>query len=282
MSIPISESIIKSFKPSKTFRYHENNAPITSLDFDDSGQFLISSGIDESMQLYDASKGKHLKSVLSKKYGVHLARFTHHDKSIIYASTKGNDNTIRYLSLHDNSFIRYFRAHKLQVLGLEMSPLEDVFLSTALDDSVRLWDLRSNTCQGYMACKSPSLIAFDPSGVVFAVASNVTKEVGLYDVKNFEKEPFAVFSNAEFTNGDHMWSKIEFSNDGKHLVITSTSLGSSHLDHYVLDAFEGTLKGKLTGATRFSPRKFPDTGSTTISPDGRFVYGGAYFFYCFL
>lgn len=34
-----------------------------------------------------------------------------------------------------------------RVVALEMSPLDDQFLSAAMDDTVRLWDLRSSACQ---------------------------------------------------------------------------------------------------------------------------------------
>lgn len=76
---------------------------------------------------------RHVKQLYSKKYGVHLARFTHKSSTIIYASTKGNgaqfrlvyfrrmlklivpvnrSDDIRYLSLHDNNYLRYFKGHK--------------------------------------------------------------------------------------------------------------------------------------------------------------------------
>ena len=34
------------------------------------------------------SRNRHSKTLYSKKYGVHLARFTHHSQNVIYASTK--------------------------------------------------------------------------------------------------------------------------------------------------------------------------------------------------
>lgn len=48
-----------SFKPAKVFKGH--NAPqcsFTSLDFDDRGDWLITAGEDESMQLFDVRTGK--------------------------------------------------------------------------------------------------------------------------------------------------------------------------------------------------------------------------------
>ena len=34
------------------------------------------------------NKSRHVKTLYSKKYGVHLARFTHRSSAIVYASTK--------------------------------------------------------------------------------------------------------------------------------------------------------------------------------------------------
>ena len=61
---------------------------MTSLDFDDQGDVLIGAGNDDSMHVYDVKEGKFNKSVASKKYGVHLARFTHHSRQVLHASTK--------------------------------------------------------------------------------------------------------------------------------------------------------------------------------------------------
>ena len=84
--------------------------------------------------------------VYSKKYGVGLVRFTHHPANVLCSSTKG-DPTIRYLALHDNAYLRYFTGHRRPVCAMEMSPLGDVFVSGAEDDTVRLWDLRSPNCE---------------------------------------------------------------------------------------------------------------------------------------
>lgn len=61
---------------------------VTSLDFDDQGDYLVASGDDEMIQVFDVKEGKSTKTVPSKKYGVHLARFTHHSRQILHASTK--------------------------------------------------------------------------------------------------------------------------------------------------------------------------------------------------
>lgn len=50
----------------------------------------MTSESDETIQIYNVKEGRHDKTLLSKKYGVKLARFTHASSSIIYASTKQN------------------------------------------------------------------------------------------------------------------------------------------------------------------------------------------------
>lgn len=56
-------------------------------------------------------------------------------------------DTIRYLSLHDNKYLRYFKGHKSRVTSLCMSPEDDTFMSASEDKTVRLWDLRSTNAQ---------------------------------------------------------------------------------------------------------------------------------------
>jgi len=97
---PINGQLLGSLKPSKRFS-SKHGTRITSVDFDDTGEWCVTAGDDETIQLYDCKRGKypphlfacidrcrHSKTLYSKKYGVHLARFTHHSQNVIYASTK--------------------------------------------------------------------------------------------------------------------------------------------------------------------------------------------------
>lgn len=53
----------------------------------------MTSESDEAIQIYKIREGRHDKQLLSKKYGVKLAKFTRNSSSIIYASTKQNGTT---------------------------------------------------------------------------------------------------------------------------------------------------------------------------------------------
>lgn len=63
---------------------------ILSLDYDDPGELLMTSESDDTIQIYKVREGRHDKQLLSKKYGVKLAKFTHTSSSVVYASTKVN------------------------------------------------------------------------------------------------------------------------------------------------------------------------------------------------
>jgi COMPASS component SWD2 len=287
------QDIVTTFRPCRLFKAPPPSV-YTSIDFDDSGEFLLLSRSDDTVQLFNTKAGQHAKELRSQKYGSTLARFTHHSTSIIYASTQYNDD-IRYLSMHDNSYIRYFKGHTARVTSLSLSPGSDQFMSASMDNTVKLWDCRSPNAQGQLNFNGPWLTAYDPSASVIAIASPGSQMIALYDLRNYDKVPFATFdlekTEEQFTaNGQKPgegWLGLEFANNGKHLLVSTNGPG-----HYVLDAFSGDLAHYLsrpTGADYSHCAPGEDLaavkkveGSTPsyvqscacFSPDGRYVVGG--------
>ncbi|KAG7662339.1 SWD2 [[Candida] subhashii] len=283
----ITEKLLASCRPTKLFDYHQG-ASITSLDFDDSGQYLISAGIDKSIQLYDCHKGIHYKDIQSQKYGCHSARFTHLDLNCLYASTPNNpqenDNAIRYLALSNNQYIRYFKGHKEQVSSIEVNPIHNTFLSSSFDGTVKHWDLKSSSSIGNIDIGQNSIIGFDPHGIIFAIGkypdeNSTIGSIGLYDLKTFDKGPFLQVSIP--VSKGQIWNKLEFSNNGKLLLISTESS-----EHYILDAFSGKVLARIqldkqspshnhTQPKNWMSFKYPYTGSCTFSPCGKFVLIGS-------
>ncbi|KAG7280552.1 hypothetical protein CRUP_028278 [Coryphaenoides rupestris] len=136
----LTDNVLRSFRVAKVFR--ENSDKINCFDFSSNGETIISSSDDDSLVLYDCQEGKPKRTLYSKKYGVDLIRYTHAANTVVYSSNK-IDDTIRYLSLHDNKYIRYFPGHNKRVTSLSMSPVDDTFISGSLDKTIRLWDLRA-------------------------------------------------------------------------------------------------------------------------------------------
>ncbi|CAG8512877.1 3571_t:CDS:2 [Acaulospora morrowiae] len=267
------------FKAAKNF--YENLQPITSADFDDSGELCVTASADDSINVYNCLQGRHKKLLWSKKYGIHITRFTHLSTNILYASTKENDS-LRYLSLHMNKFIRYFEGHQNRVVSLEISPSSDMFISGSINEGVRLWDLRQFNDIGFINNQTGRpCVAFDPTGVVFAVClQSLDSSVRLYDVRKFDKAPFATFHLIDnyMTPAVYPkipvfpeWTGIKFSNDGDKILITT-----SGDVHYIIDAYDGEIKRRLVGQVGLNNASaFLGGEETCFTPDGRYVIAGS-------
>lgn len=258
----LTDKVVQAFKPAKIFR--DNTDRINHIDYSESGDTLITSSVDDSILIYNCLDGKQKKTWNSKKYGVAFIQFTRVPKTVIHTSTK-IDDTIRYLSLHDNKYIRYFSGHTGSVVSLHMSPVDDSFISGSMDRTIRLWDLRSNDCQGLMHVSGRPVTSFDPEGLIFAAGVD-SEIIRLYDLRTFDRGPFASFNIPQTDSGIKL-TGIKFSNDGKKFIV-STTTGSVHL----LDAFQGSLLHTFSGLSNGVPNM---QLKASFSPDSQYVLSGS-------
>uniref|UniRef100_A0A6M2EDJ7 Uncharacterized protein n=1 Tax=Populus davidiana TaxID=266767 RepID=A0A6M2EDJ7_9ROSI len=244
--------------------FSEFGGKINSIDFHRKDDLLVTASEDDSVRLYDIASAKLLKTTFHKKHGADRICFTHHPSSVICSSTynlDSNGESLRYLSMYDNRCLRYFKGHKERVVSLCMSPINDSFMSGSLDHSVRIWDLRVNACQGILRLRGRPTVAYDQQGLVFAVAME-GGAIKLFDSRSYDKGPFDTF----LVGGDTAEvCDIKFSNDGKSMLLTTTSNNI-----YVLDAYGGE---KRCG---FSLEPSPNTKiEATFTPDGQYVVSGS-------
>ena len=183
--------------------------------------------------------------------------------------------------------------------SLSLCPGSDTFVSTSLDDTVRLWNLSSANAHGRLNLATPTLAAYDPSATVLAIGSPSTSSILLYDLRHFDRAPFATFDLKTLDSKQHIamhgaahprdWTRLEFSNDGKHLLLGTNSTAG----HILLDAFDGSLVGFLMRAPQYLPlslskqrpapypaqpagtRVVPGQGDVCFSADGRYVIGAS-------
>ena len=144
-----------------------------------------------------------------------------------------------------------------------MSPVDDTFITGSLDESVRLWDLRSPSCLGIMHVQGKPVVSFDPEGLVFAVGVG-SEAVKLYDLRSYDKGPFATFKMPRETKCE--WTGLRFSPHGKFILL-ATNGGVMRL----LDAFDGHPMQTFAG--HLNNRGVPIEGGFT--PDSRFVISGS-------
>jgi COMPASS component SWD2 len=99
----------------------------------------------------------------------------------------------------------------------------------------------------------------------------------LYDLRNYDKEPFSIFSISDDTYLQNLsypprmpeFSKLEFSNDGKSILI-----GTTGGVHYILDAFGGSIKSRLIDHQASNVSGL-SSGNVCFTPDGRYVISGS-------
>jgi WD40 repeat protein len=97
------------------------------------------------------------------KHGpVGLCRYTHHVNAVLLTSrgSEGDENSneigmdcddrnvaayhdIRYYSVYDNTYLRFFRGHTDEVTSLSMCPADDHFVSGSRDRTIRMWNLKA-------------------------------------------------------------------------------------------------------------------------------------------
>ncbi|KAH7726189.1 hypothetical protein AAVH_05988 [Aphelenchoides avenae] len=243
--------------------FEDNTDKINNIVFSSDGTLMATSSKDDSIRIYKCAHGTKAGSVSSNKYGADLVHFDQSKENVLHASSK-RDETVRYLSLNGNKYIRYFMGHTKKVVTLAMAPQDDIFLTGSMDKSVRLWDLRVNNCQGIMQVPSTRPIAaFDPQGLVFAAAVN-TELVKLYDLRSYDKGPFATFKVDAERDGE--WTGMRFSPNGKSILLMTDR------DYMlVIDAFNGSVIHKLIGHQ--NEGKVPLNAD--FSPDAKYVFCGS-------
>ncbi|CAM9697235.1 unnamed protein product, partial [Phaeothamnion confervicola] len=163
-------------------------SPIRSMDFHESGQLLVTANEENSISVINMVEGRLKKTIHCQKYGAGIVRYTHHNQSVLVTSTVGNDHAVRYLSLYDNAFLRFYRGHTDKVVSLAMSPVDDRFLTGSADGTVRLWELSQSASVGLLRFppgSSAPQVAYDPQGLVFVATAAVGESnlVKLYDAR---------------------------------------------------------------------------------------------------
>ena len=221
---------------------------------------------DQSMLFLNTGHGIKCQSL--KRYGpVGICRFTHH-KYAVLLTTRGNDegndqiltsssstvsltalsssyHDVRYYSIYDNSYLRFFRGHTDEIVSLSMCPADDHFITSSRDHTVKVWNLKSSVPVGNLVfpeSASAPFAAYDPSGKEFAVmyTEQNTHFIRMYDMCNYVKGPFTSFSYsqsavAEFLNSNCGTSDLSGSNSGNILARAAwRNLSFSSDSQYIL------------------------------------------------
>ena len=194
------------------------------------------------------------------------------------------DHALRYHSLHDNTYLRYFVGHTGQVVNVSMSAKTDQFLSASVDKTIRLWDLRTNQCNGAVRCATTPAVAYDMQGLIFAAAT-ADGEVKLYDSRGYDKGPFntiqigGVGGVVDPTTGKlPRVTCAKFSDDGNDLMCVA---GGNVYIHSAFAPFAEVMRinvGSETGGSAGGKHFGQEGGGVDLdacwTPDGQYVLSG--------
>lgn len=111
---------------------------IESLDFHREGRFLVSADSAAEVILVDALEGKVRKRIRCEAYPIGIVRFTHHDQTVLCTSRGCSSggaaaHDVRYLSLYDNTYLRFFHGHTDEVVSMAVCPSDDHFVTGSKD-----------------------------------------------------------------------------------------------------------------------------------------------------
>ncbi|ETV68313.1 hypothetical protein, variant 1 [Aphanomyces astaci] len=281
MALVLSDAVVQSYGIARVFP-GEEDVLTTSVDFHRTGGYCATARRGVVSHI-NCTTGMLNKNIHTKQYGAEIVRFTHHPDCMIWSSQNDfDDHAIRYHSVYDNKFLRYFSGHTKKVTSLMMHPTADEFLTASMDSTFRMWDIRVKTATGLLNCGENNTAisaAYDSDGLVFGVYTGDSL-VRMYDARNYNDGPFAKFSlheeSIELALRPLLQSRqfkakldvhaIQFSPDQQHILL-NTNAGLL----VQLDAFEGKLTRIFASHSNSTGKKL----GASYSPDGAYIACGA-------
>jgi COMPASS component SWD2 len=214
-----------------------------------------------SLTLIDCLTGEAKKKIFTKTHGNENVVFTHHEYCVIVSSNKTN-NDIRYLSMYDNRYLRFFKGHQTQVTSIAMSPVDDYFLSSSTDGLVCLWSLASPSPVAKLTLPENAIhpkVAYTNDGLIFGVMAKHISDgsncIRLFDAISYDKGPFLQLKLSRDTltsvlaaSGPLMdpsqvrrfasspWQSFTFSSDGMRALVSTACGLLLSLDAYNSEA----------------------------------------------
>lgn len=73
-----------------------------------------------------------------------MAKHSTEQTVLISSDADGADHHVRYLSLYDNRFLRFYKGHTEKVVSIAMSPTDDHFMTGSEDRRVKLEHISSS------------------------------------------------------------------------------------------------------------------------------------------
>mmetsp|Transcript_39678 Transcript_39678/g.40288 ORF Transcript_39678/g.40288 Transcript_39678/m.40288 type:complete len:297 (-) Transcript_39678:811-1701(-) len=243
----------------------KTRSPVTDLSFHEDCEHLYIASNDSLLLVNTQSPdpATTTPALRAETHGVRRVEPTHHPLSVLTtgfgSSAPGSSgvagvgvtaapgalhsrHAVNYWSLHDNKILRTFRGHTGEISNLSMNPVDDTFLSSSADGTVRLWNLQQPGCLAKLEMPAAgvggvgggvtdaSYAAFYSTGLVFGItaACEDGNRIHLYDARKYSSGAFALVGTSgvtavtrlkEMSSAD--WTSLQFNASGNRLLVTT-------------------------------------------------------------
>jgi tRNA-Thr(GGU) m(6)t(6)A37 methyltransferase TsaA len=99
----------------------------------------IALGLKNSIEILELTSYEISNKIPLEEDGIFNLSFLNHNKNLAYSN---KDNNIKILALETNTVIRTFTGHLDKVLHLTSNPQDTYLISTSLDNTIKLWDIK--------------------------------------------------------------------------------------------------------------------------------------------
>jgi len=227
----------------------------------------------KTIQLWDATTGKHHKSLTGHKETIYSVNISPDGTTIASSS---NDKTIRLWNPNTGKVRKIMRGYRNPVNKLWFNPDGHILATVDTDHNIRLWDTASGkyliTLNGLTDPVKTMVFSSDRK-ILTSVGSDNISEVWEFHVWDINTGKLKQKISVSPTNGHRASfnSKVLFSPDGQTLAITLSDTSSDYSKRsYIIvlwDVQTGKIQDTLSGHT-------DDITSITFSPDGNTLASG--------
>lgn len=210
-----------------------HGSPLHALAFAPSGEYIVTSGSDGVVKLWDGRTGVLRARFLGHAGSVDGLGFSPNSQHVISA---GSDRTVRLWDVHTEQNIAVLRGHSSAIYCASFAPSGAEAVTASYDKTARIWDVRSGTpmaiLQGHT--RAISSAAFSPDGTRI-VTGSFDYTARLWRWPGGE-------SIAVMTGHRHLINDVAFSPDGDRIATSS-----SDSDVRLWDGHTGRLLKVLSG-----------------------------------
>ncbi len=120
-------------------KFNNNRTETHSLAVNHDQTLLATGGFDRTIDIWDLSSGKLIKSILAHNYSIRTLIFDKNNRII----SGGTDGAVKLWEIDKMEPIRDFLGHTARVRTIDLSPDESLIVSGSEDNRVKVWEIKT-------------------------------------------------------------------------------------------------------------------------------------------